>query len=331
MENNNTDNKNQNSGCGKALLVIIILIVLFYFIIGRGSKAGNTSNVSNNKHSSSNIVNTINSSNTSKQSGKNSTDNKQHYQSYYDGSLGTCGDLRGTVLIVSVFVNDKNTSWDTSSAEENKRIDTTLAYLKTATDFLQKQAASYGSQVRFIFDWKAYPQLRYSASFASDMVTDLGVNYNTQSNWIKKNIQSQQLKDKFKADHILYILYFDTPLSNPYHCSSITSGSVPKEYRQDYIELIYLFNRFAGYTAKPSTYAHEIMHLFGAPDMYYQNDTIPQSYVDHLKQIKSEDIMFMVYDSEEIKNVFSPLDAYYTGIAPAPEEVSHWRLYTSEH
>ncbi len=77
---------------------------------------------------------------------------------------------------------------------------------------------------------------------------------------------------------------------------------------------------------KPCTYAHEMLHCFGAYDLYYSNSDIPQEYVDHLAEIGSEDIMYMVYDSEEIHNELGEPDAYYVGLCDTCDEVEEWGL-----
>ena len=333
MERKQIYDENKKSGCGTIFLLIVIVFVAFYFITNGWGK--NKAPINNNAvpSNTTNAVNTTNTENTNSESNTgNNADIAKHYKSYYDGSLGSCGDLKGNVVIVSVYVSDLTTSWDTASEEDRQTQEQTLKNLSTATDYLIEQAASFGSKVQFIYDWNTYPELKYSAKFRQNMLIDLGTYYPAQNDWIRENIDSQAIKDRFEADHILYMMFFDTLLTNPYNPWSYGTSTDPSLNNLDfYIEIVDMFCRFDGFTAKPSSYAHEIMHAFGARDLYYANEFIPQSYVDHLKKTKSEDIMFMVYDSEKISNVFSPLDAYYTGIGPAPADLQTWGLKPSEH
>ena len=46
------------------------------------------------------------------------------------------------------------------------------------------------------------------------MIVEDGRNYKYQKNYIKKNINSKHLLEKYNADNILYIFYFNTPYSN---------------------------------------------------------------------------------------------------------------------
>ncbi len=70
---------------------------------------------------------------------------------------------------------------------------------------------------------------------------------------------------------------------------------------------------------------------FGAPDPYYANNVISQSYVDYCESITSGDIMFSTYIGEHISNEFTELDAYYVGLTDSSETVEAWDLGLSEH
>ena len=99
-----------------------------------------------------------------------------------------------------------------------------------------------------------------------------------------------------------------------------------------YIEFCNIFVRFDDiFVTKPPSYAHEMMHCFGAHDLYYANEFIPQEYVEYLMNTYSNDIMYTVADSKDIPNDFTALDAYYVGILDDCEEVSQWGLARSEH
>ena len=160
------------------------------------------------------------------------------------------------------------------------------------------------------------------------LVTEYGDMYDVQKDWIEANINTNALKNKYRADNVLYLFFFNTDYSNqvnPWYLGYSCSPSY-------YIEFCNIYVKFDDiYVTKPPSYAHEIMHCFGAHDLYYQNEFIPQKYVDHLCKTYSNDIMFTVFDSKEITNEFSELDAYYVGLCDECEEVSKWHLAPSEH
>ena len=72
--------------------------------------------------------------------------------------------------------------------------------------------------------------------------------------------------------------------------------------------------------------AHEIMHYFGAHDLYYASIAISQAYVDHCKINGSMDIMYTTCEGATISLLFTQLDAYYLGLADSCDEVTTWGL-----
>ena len=80
-----------------------------------------------------------------------------------------------------------------------------------------------------------------------------------------------------------------------------------------------------------ATFAHEILHCFGAYDLYYASKTIPQAYVDYCKQSNSKDIMYTINLGKEIRMTFTELCAYYVGLIDTCETVEIWGLGKSTH
>ena len=79
-------------------------------------------------------------------------------------------------------------------------------------------------------------------------------------------------------------------------------------------------------TGKVFVMAHEIMHCFGAYDLYYASSAIPQAYVDHCRITDSNDIMYTVSLGTTIPQLFTQLDAYYLGLVDSCDEVDTWGL-----
>ncbi len=76
----------------------------------------------------------------------------------------------------------------------------------------------------------------------------------------------------------------------------------------------------------PSAYAHELLHAFGVPDLYYTGGLIPQAYVDYCKETGSQDIMYTINgDMDRITGQLTELDAYYLGLTARPAEADRWR------
>lgn len=257
-----------------------------------------------------------------------SLSDEDRYISPYGGELGTAGSLSGRTLLISIFTRDAGTSWNADSDEDNEMIYDTLDNLSISTRYLSEQAARYGSSAEFIYDWELNPDLYYTASFSENLVTEFGDMYYVQKEWIEKNVKTEELKNRYRADNVIYLFFFNTDFSNQVNPWYLGYSCSP-EYDIEYCNIFVRFDD--QYITKPSSYAHEIMHCFGAHDLYYANEFIPETYVDHLEKTYSNDIMFTVTDSKEIYNDFTDLDAYYTGILKECPEVDEWRLARSEH
>lgn len=246
----------------------------------------------------------------------------QGYISPYNEEFGSAGTLAGTTVVVTIVTNDKTTHWEPEDDDDIATLKQQKNYLLKACEWLSGQAAEYGKTADFIADWEAYPDLYFEYETADEWVRFDGKKYAVQKEYILENIPSDTLKKKYRADNIIYVFMFNTPAENeiiPWSLTMISGAMCDRE-------LINNYTRYLGYTTTPTVYAHEMMHCFGAYDLYYASSDIPQEYVDHLTEINSRDIMFCSYDSEEIRVTMSALDAYYVGLTDVCEEVEQWGL-----
>lgn len=244
----------------------------------------------------------------------------------YNGALGSAGSLRGTTLLISIFTNDAQTAWDDEADREEMLL--TLNRMDTAAQWLTEQAAAYGSDASFLYDWTADPDLRYDASFSELLVREDGGMYEVQADYVRENIDTESLRQKYHADNVVYFFLFNTPYEhtpNPWSLGFLSSPDYDIEYVNLYIRFGDIFD------APPATYAHEILHAFGAPDLYYVDTGIPQEFVDYCSQTGCNDIMFTMNAGETIDNDFTPIDAYYVGIGARPAEADEWGLGPSEY
>lgn len=244
----------------------------------------------------------------------------------YNGALGSAGSLRGTTLLISIFADDAQTAWDEEADREEMLL--TLNRMDTAAQWLTEQAAVYGSDASFLYDWTADPDLRYDAAFPGVLVREDGGMYEVQADYVRENIDTESLRQKYHADNVIYFFLFNTPYEhtpNPWSLGFSSSTDYDIEYVNLYIRFGDIFD------APPSTYAHEILHAFGAPDLYYESTVIPKEFVDYCCQTGCNDIMFTVNEGETISSEFTPLDAYYVGIGPRPAEADEWGLGPSEY
>jgi hypothetical protein len=248
----------------------------------------------------------------------------------YDGSLGSAGKINDTTVVVSIFANDSGTFWDFNSRNDLETIELMHKHLSSAINWLENNCQSYGANAKFVYDWKDHSDLFYTFDFyQTNMVRTDGGGYYTQREYIQTHINSIDLRQKYNAQNIIYIFYFNTSEQN-----TINSWALSDRQNCD-VEVINVFvrdNYSQGYYyMSASGFAHEILHLFGANDLYYSSNTIPQAYVDYCEQTKSKDIMYTTSIGEKITQIFSDLCAYYVGLIDICEIVEIWGLGESTH
>ena len=239
----------------------------------------------------------------------------------YSGPNGTADTIDGKTVIISIYANDEVVNWNHDLEDDELKINDTLNNIRIATDYLTQQVAKYNKTAEFIYDWHEFSDLKYEATFDDNIVDNYNDKYITQKEWIIDNIDILKLKNKYEADNIIFIYFFNTDNTN----SAITST-----YNLD-IDIVNVFPENNEYIIPPATYAHELLHTFGAPDLYFENRTINQEYVDYYMETNPSDIMASVYYGNEITNTFSDLDAYYVGLIDSHPDIEKWNLGLSEH
>ena len=73
-------------------------------------------------------------------------------------------------------------------------------------------------------------------------------------------------------------------------------------------------------------YFAEILHIFGAVDLYYSSKYVPEDYVNYCNLTKCDDIMYSVYTGDDIQHGFSDIDAYYVGLIDKPSIIDEYNF-----
>jgi len=253
--------------------------------------------------------------------------------------LGTCGSIAGTTLVISLFVDDTECSW--TEADNGLKQDC-LKYTKIATDWITAEVAAYGCNAQFIYDWSVNEDLQISASMEYDLMN--AYYYGDYADYvggkfISDVVNTSELKAKYSADNVLYLMFVNTPSSN-------TSTSCTRTYYEGIAypyEICYIYMNTEGIKEAPAGIAHEMLHTFGAPDLYMadtmgDNCGITEEYVDMLANSYSNDIMYTTYDRytyesyyDRITNELTELDAYYCGATNHSSVVDEWGFDASKH
>lgn len=234
--------------------------------------------------------------------------------------VGSAEKLDGKILVVTIFLSDLESSWTPENELQVKE------RVETAGDFIEESAAFYGTEVEIISDEGYNSDLSYECYY-NGYVYDfdsLGENFldpfqETLLDEISADIPTQQLLSKYDAEGIAYVGVANKDgrsYAYPYD----------EAYGQDYFNecccLFFTDETYSG-VEPPAVYAHEILHLFGAQDLYEGSDETYNEFssgqYDFIARNYSNEIMYTTYDTRGysvdnwVSNELTEITAYYLG------------------
>ena len=239
---------------------------------------------------------------------------------------GTADALEGKIVVMSVFLNDNTTSWNFESGEDLEAVKKLSGNMGLAMDWIKEQGKKYGKDIEFIYNWDTDNELFYAIDIDCDFSKG-EAHYAEVKTLIDENLReaSDVLLDKYKTETIVYAMYLNENSDTNMVCQAMPYYGTELGYNMPY-EAICLTNWVYGAEQGPATYAHEILHVFGAPDYYIadkqgENHGITQEFVDYCESNDMiNEIMFSTYDPysgtipmDKVTNDLSDLTAYYVG------------------
>jgi hypothetical protein len=173
---------------------------------------------------------------------------------------GSAAVLAGRVVLVNVHVSDPGSGWTRRSRRDVRR------RMSAAVRFIKDQAARYDRQVTVI---EVDLDSRYKAEVPSRLTAD--------PDWTQQAITAagkgaprdlaNQLKREHHADQVLLVLHINKP-GQSYNLTF--SDGVAADY---WAERVVCFTRLDNDWPTPAAaYAHEILHGFGAGELYFPFD-----------------------------------------------------------
>lgn len=229
-----------------------------------------------------------------------------------EGELGSAGFLRGDVLLVSIYVDDKRSTWDDEKRGEAQ------SYLRVACDFLERQAASYGETLKLHYDAQVCPDLIYHAQYNRRAADDeVGAFTRWSYRWIDENVPVAELQKRYGTENIGFVLLVadeGSAYTNVYYVEDSTRYFNENSVLFYYYPYVHFHDREV-----PGVYAHEILHMFGAIDLYEDSPDFSPENIAYVARTYPNDIMYGDYvendrpSYEEITLEISPITAYYLG------------------
>lgn len=242
-------------------------------------------------------------------------------------STGSAKYLDGSTVLVSLFIEDPSSTW----TDEKKEL--VMSKMDIANDFLVTEGASYGKSVNLIYNIYEHPDLNYTVSYSGTINDSDSSSYHLLdyvTNYIDENIPTQDILSNYGVDSIGYMCFLD---------KSGVSYTFPY-YEGDsdlyYYETCFMFLKCDGDYEPPAVYAHEMLHLFGARDLYATNepDGITKDFVQHIETDYPNEIMLTTYDEnwnnvqDHVSNDLTDITAYFIGwVDDIPELDTYPSIY----
>lgn len=226
---------------------------------------------------------------------------------------GSVQFLEGDTVLVSVYVKSDDfwTSEETSKTKEN---------MKIAVDYIESYGPKYGKNINLIYDDGINEDLYYCMDYDNALYDSENDNFEFDkvfNSWIDKNIPLEEIKKKYDTESVGYVIFLDSYGVSYTIAHFLQDG---KKYFNEY-SVIYLYEDKRDYEV-PSVYAHEILHMFGAIDLYKENssDGITNEFVNYIDKNYPNEIMYTTYELDyrnnynEITQQISDITAYMVGL-----------------
>lgn len=229
--------------------------------------------------------------------------------------LGSAPYLKGDNLLVSMFVTTPESGWN----EEEKQV--MLEKVGVAAEYIETAAAEYGIELQLIYNYEEHPSLYVEAT------TDFCVNEETNfpdrldeeiALWFETCIDYEALLATYDAEGIATMVMVNNPG---------ISYAIVYDGTDNVKESLVLFTGdyyHGGEPEKPITYAHEILHLFGAHDLYEEAE-FTSEVTAYVEQTYPREIMLTVTGGgntqTEIEADLSQITAYHLGWVNEAEEI----------
>lgn len=226
--------------------------------------------------------------------------------------LGSAKYLEGRNLLYSLFVDTPQSTWSSEAEAE------TLRNLNRAASYIEETAQEYGRETELVFDWQENENLIGRAAVDFEIADDKDfVDRLDQEigGWVESLVNYEAMTEEYDAEGIALLVFVNNPGIS--YAIVYDGTDNPKE------SVVF----FAG--EPPAVYAHEILHLFGAHDLY-QDAEYSKEITDYLQEAYPSELMRTVTGQkgeifkEDIVNTVSPVTAYHLGWIDEIEEIGRF-------
>lgn len=245
---------------------------------------------------------------------------KEGVMDWGNNKEGSAKFLAGRTGIITFFVGDSVTEWTKSD------MTTVCDKLNTAAAYLNECGKKYKQDVKLIYNMSDMMFYEKYEGTISDWEKD---NYTKQVyNWIDKDVNCEYLISKYDLDGLAFLVVLN---------GAGVSYAIPHDIedgKSNYYEVAYIYLFDSEYPDRyecPAAYAHELLHLFGAVDLYdYEHNPISYPLEAYISMKHPNEIMYTTYLngnislSKNIEQEFSDITAYSVGFLSDSKEIQQY-------
>ena len=188
-------------------------------------------------------------------------------------------------------------------------------------DLITDQAAEYGvTPTLYAGEEDLVIRMRYAGTFAGGQSADESETFYRAAEALCEELDTETLTKTYGTSNIGFLLFLPVAGCSFTMVHYLEDGDA---YYHEY-SCLYRENAFfpEGTFETPAVYAHEILHLFGAPDLYDRSNDlfVTPALVDYVETSWPDAIMQDTYnadgslDYEAVDKIICPLTAYRLGL-----------------
>lgn len=243
-------------------------------------------------------------------------------------NLGNCKNLKGTLYVLSIFLDDKESRWD-----DRSRTSFWNNEVKPGFRFLEKEASRYGVRLSFEHGSFHSGSMKNVRMYYDGIVVKDSTRYwNSYINYLMTVSKAlgfptvsafhENMQYIAKGKEIIYLIFLNKQ-GRSYALPDHTNDS------NDSLEYTIIFRDSIGHpnVNNASSVIHEILHLFGAEDYYNPFGNMPKRAA-LAEKLCPHDIMFRPY-TDISYNQIGKFTAYTLGwLGQLPKEYDRddwWR------
>lgn len=217
---------------------------------------------------------------------------------------GSCGTLEGNCLIINVFAEDSDSAWTaTAKAEAVEMLDEGL-------EFLKQSASSYGvDDLEFSYvnvDMRVGEDaMDYTVGGSYMLYAFEGTGYDGMTNFVAA--QSKGIA----YDNVCTIFHFNKH-GRSYFVPCTEDYTTDSDWYYEYGVLFYSKPEDGDYYSCASVYAHELLHAFGAKDLYAEAVTET-----------GENLASLLFDCDIMR--YEPTEISWCYIGPLTAKLVGWQ------